>query len=333
MPREPIVTMKSLAEELGISPSTVSRVLSESTNGPSRWASDRTRQRILDLAHEVGYSKNPHAYSLRTSQSRMIGVVVPRLQDFVLATIYEGADEAATEAGYFTVVVNSLDDPDAHTSKVQQLLDRRVDGFLLGDIMMRDQAVDQVKRAGVPYVLVNRRSPGSVSVTCNDYLGGRLAAQRFIETGRTTFGVLAGDPQASTAHDRVRGFRDAVREHGFRLDDRAIVPGGFDATAGHQAALRLLDHGTLPEAVFAVNDFSAIGARGALAGFGISVPDDVAMIGYNDTPLAPAVNLTTIHSPMHDMGAQGMRVLLTMLRGEAGECCQLEPSLVVRDTA
>src|SRR4051812_4968858 len=123
------VTLKALAEELGLNASTVSRVLNDPEGLNSRWASQATRERIFALAEERGYRKNPYAASLRTAKSQMVGVVVPRLQDYVLATIYEGIDEAATEHGYFTVVSNSLDEPEAHRAKAEKLLDRRADGL------------------------------------------------------------------------------------------------------------------------------------------------------------------------------------------------------------
>ncbi|MGO1183258.1 MAG: LacI family DNA-binding transcriptional regulator [Micrococcaceae bacterium] len=327
------VTLKALAEELGLNASTVSRVLNNPDTADARWASPETAQRILELARERGYSKNPYAASLRTAKSRMIGVVVPRLQDFVLATIYEGIDEAATERDYFTVVANSLDDQEAQRIKVEKLLDRRVDGLILGDALFEDPYLDDLKERGIPFVLVNRRSPGHVSVTCNDYEGGRIAAQHFLATGRRSFGVIAGDLRASTARDRLAGFRAALEEAGHTLPERQVVPGGFDADAGRAAAEELMDRGPLPDAVFAANDFSAIGAIGAFTQRGVRIPEDLALIGFNDTPLAPAVNLTTVRSPMHEMGRGGLLTLLDLLAQREVTSQQLAPDMVIRGTA
>ncbi len=144
-----VVTLKVLAEELGLNASTVSRVLNDPTGIDSRWASQDTKERIFALAEERGYRKNPYAASLRTAKSQMVGVVVPRLQDYVLATIYEGIDEAATEHGYFTVVSNSLDDPEAHRAKAEKLLDRRADGLILGDATFEDPYLDELAERDV----------------------------------------------------------------------------------------------------------------------------------------------------------------------------------------
>jgi len=327
------VTLKGLAQELGLSPSTVSRVLNDSAGVESRWASPETNRRILELASELGYAKNPYAASLRTARSRMIGVVVPRLQDYVLATIYEGIDEAAAEHGYVAVVANSMDDPASHDLRVRKLLDRRVDGLILGDTPFDGSTLAAIEREDIPFVLVNRRSPGYTSVTCNDYLGGRLAGERIAQLGVRKIFLLAGKAEMSTSIDRTAGFTDVLAEHGIELPPDHIATGGFDASAGEEDTRRLLETAGTPEALFAVNDFAAIGALGVLRERGLSVPEDVKVIGYNDTPLASGIGLTTIHSPMHQMGRRGLELLLQTMAGGVAESLQLDPELVIRTSA
>ena len=199
MGARPAVTLKALAAELGLNPATVSRVLNDPKGLGSKWASPDTTERIFALAEERGYRKNPYAASLRTAKSHMIGVVVPRLQDYVLATMYEGIDEAASEHGYFTVVSNSLDDAAAHRAKAEKLLDRRADGLIFGDALFEDPFLDELAERGVAFTLVSRRSPGHRSVTCDDYAGGRMVAEHLVASGRRTFGLIAGNPRASTS--------------------------------------------------------------------------------------------------------------------------------------
>lgn len=333
MGARPAVTLKALAAELGLNPSTVSRVLNDPKGLGSKWASPDTTERIFALAEERGYRKNPYAASLRTAKSHMIGVVVPRLQDYVLATMYEGIDEAASEHGYFTVVSNSLDDPTAHRAKAEKLLDRRADGLIFGDALFEDPFLDELAERGVAFTLVSRRSPGHRSVTCDDYAGGRMVAEHLVASGRRTFGLIAGNPRASTSIDRCAGFLDALAGHGLGVDPERVVPGGFDAPAGSVAAARILAVGPLPEAVFAVNDFAAIGALGVFAREGVTVPEDMALVGFNDTPLAGSVGLTTVRSPMHSIGRQGFEMLMDVLDGRDVESVRLPPELVVRTSA
>ncbi|MFE7423355.1 LacI family DNA-binding transcriptional regulator [Rhodococcus sp. NPDC057529] len=330
MSRRSAVTLKALAEELGLNASTVSRVLNDPQGPASKWAAPETTERIFALANERGYRKNPYAASLRTAKSTMIGVVVPRLQDYVLATMYEGIDEAAAEHGYFTVVSNSLDDLTQHRTKARELLDRRADGLIFGDARFEDPFLDELAEQGIAFTLVSRRSPGHRSVTCDDRAGGRMIAEHLIASGRTTFGLIAGDPQVSTSIDRCAGFLEALEQHGFHVDPAHLVPSGFDAPAGDTAAAKILAEASLPEAVFAVNDFAAIGALGTFTRAGLTVPDDIALAGFNDTPLAESVGLTTARSPMHQIGRQSLEMLMAILDGKDVESLQLTPELTVR---
>ncbi|MUN63494.1 substrate-binding domain-containing protein [Kocuria sediminis] len=324
------ITLKALAEELGLNASTVSRVLNDPKGPDSKWASQETKDRIFALARERGYRRNPYAASLRTAKSHLIGVIVPRLQDYVLATMYEGVDEAATEHGYFTVVSNSLDEAPAHRVKAEKLLDRRADGLIFGDARFEDPYLAELAERGVPFTLMNRRSPPHHSVTCDDYAGGRMVAEHLLATGRTRFGLIAGDPRTSTSKDRSAGFLDVLGEHGVSIPAEQVVGGGFDAPAGARAAERLLAGDTLPEAVFAVNDFAAIGALGVLTRQGLQVPGDIALVGFNDTPLAESIGLTTVRSPMHRIGRCAFEMLMDVLDGRAVESRRLPPELIVR---
>lgn len=327
------VTLKGMASDLGLSPATVSRVLNDPDGIKSRWASPETSRRILDHAHDLGYVKNPYAASLRTSESHLIGVVVPRLQDYVLATIYEGIDEAATENGYVSVVANSLDDTNLHDLRVRKLLDRRIDGLILGDTPFDGSLLRSIANENIPFVLVNRRSPGYLSVTCNDFLGGWLVGNHLAGLGAKKIFLLAGNRSMSTSMDRTAGLIDALEAHGVSLPASHIVSGGFDATSGEKGIKELIGAHGVPDAVFATNDFAAIGALGVLRQRGLNAPDDVKLVGYNDTPLAGAVGLTTVHSPMHEMGRVGFEFLLGAMRGEDRESVQLDPKIVIRESA
>lgn len=327
------VTLKTLAGELGLNVSTVSRVINAEVGTETKWASPDTIRRIQELARQRGYARNPHAASLRTSRSDLVGVIVPRLQDFVLATIYEGIDLAAEASGRTTVVANSLDDPARQRLRTESLLARRVDGLIFGDAHQHSPYLDELAARGIPLTLVSRRRAGHISVTCDDVIGGRLAAAHLLATGRTRFAVIAGAEYASTTLDRVGGFLSVLDEHGIGKSDVDIHYTGFDAPAGQRAIAQILESEYRPDAVFAVNDFAAIGAIGSLQAKGISVPDDVAVIGYNDTPIAEAVNLTTVRSPMVEMGRRGFEKLLAIIDKQDVDSERLAPHFIARGTA
>ncbi|WP_445338333.1 LacI family DNA-binding transcriptional regulator [Clavibacter sp. CFBP 8614] len=335
--RRPPTTQRMIAELAGVSVTTVSRVLNSREEHPERWAGPETVAAILDIAQRSGYRRNPHAASLRTSRSDLVGVLVPRLQDFVLATVYEGIDEAATERDVSTFVTNSLDRPELQRTRTRSMLDRRVDGMIFGDAHLDDPLLDELAEEGVPFVLVSRRRGDHVAITCDDVAGGRLAAEHLIAQGRTRPAVLAGMPFASTAVDRTAGFLRAYADAGMPVPPEQVIHLGFDAPAGREAAETVLaaGPGARPDALFATNDFAAIGAMGALRDAGLQVPDDVALVGYNDTPLAASgsIGLTSVRSPAHRMGRLALEALLALVDGREQESRLLEPTLVARDSS
>jgi LacI family transcriptional regulator len=326
------VSLRMIADEVGVSVSTVSRVLNAGDAEALRWASAQTIARIRDYAASRAYRPNPHAASLRTARSGLVGVLVPRLQDFVLATIYEGIEEAATENGYSTFVTNSLDDPANKARRTEMMLQRRVEGIIFGDAHHDDPLLAVVAARNIPFVLVSRRSADYTSVTCDDLLGGRLVGRRLLDAGRRDLAVLAGLPFASTAIERTKGAVDAFAEAGLKVPEERIAWGPFDAAGGREGAEKLLATEPYPDAIFATNDFAAIGALGVLRDRGLRVPDDISLIGYNDTPLAAELPtpLTTVHSPMHEMGRRGIDLLIDVLGGGSPESERLSPTLVIR---
>lgn len=319
------VTLALLAEQLGVHVSTVSRALSESPAGVSA----ETVSRVRELAGEQGYRRNAAAQSLRTGRTKMIGVMVPRLTDVVLATIYDGIDQTAIEAGYNTVVVNTRDRPDLQRSRLDLMLSRQVDGIIVGDSRTDSNLVAELRGCGVPYVLVARRMPRQISVTTDDLKGGRLAAEHLLSLGNRCVGVVSGDPHASTGAERTLGFCRAYADAGFPLPDDYVIPSGFDVHSGHEAGERLLSLRRPPTAIFAASDFAAVGVMAAMRDRGLHVPGDVAVVGFNDLDVAAElpIPLTSVHSPLFEMGALSMKVLLALLRGRQVRSRVLQPTL------
>ncbi|WP_339155946.1 LacI family DNA-binding transcriptional regulator [Actinomadura luteofluorescens] len=330
--RQRPATLRTIAEAAGVDVSTVSRVLNGSPDDAQRAASRETADEIRRWAARLDYRPNPHATSLRTQRSNLVGVLVPRLSDLVLATIYEGIEDAAARHGLTTFVMNSHDRPEQQRARTELALSRHVDGLVFGDAHADAAFLDEIAARRVPFVLVSRHAGGHPSVTCDDRLGGRLVADHLLALGHRRVGVIAGEPFASTGADRTAGFVDRYREAGFPVPGSHVVHSGFDAAGGRAAAERLLRHGPQPTAIFAVNDFAAIGALGVLRDQGLRPGEDVAVAGYNDTPLAAElpIPLTSVRSPMHEMGARALDLLVDLLAGGTPTSERLPPSLVVR---
>lgn len=325
-------TLRTISQASGAHVSTVSRVLNGTADEATRAASPALAARIRQIATDLGYRPNPQAAGLRTQRSRLVGVLVPRLSDLVLATIYEGVEEAAAEADLATFVTNTYDDPGRQQTAIDMMLARRVDGLIFGDAHLHGETLRTVAERGIPFVLVSRRAQDYPAVTCDDHAGGRLVAEHFLDQGFERPAVVAGQAYASTGVDRTRGFVERCREAGIEVPDARIVHSPFDAVGGHQAAGTLLDQRSRPDAIFAVNDFAAIGVLGALRDRGLEPGTDVAVAGYNDTSLARElpIPLTSVRSPMHDMGRRATALLAKVIAGEAVDSERLPPELVVR---
>jgi LacI family transcriptional regulator len=327
-------TLQSIADDLGLHVSTVARVLNGMREG-ERAASGATAERIRKRAAEVDYRPNPHAASLRTRRSNLVGVLVPRLSDIVLATVYEGIEAAAAELGVTAFVANTQDEISGQRNRIEMMLDRRVDGLILGDARSDDHTVlEELTEREVPFVLVNRSVGEYPAATCDNYLGGRMAAEHLLSLGHRRVGIIAGLPHASTGIDRPAGFIDRFREAGIDVPDENVVYSGLDSNGGHVAADRMLNGSAPPTAMFAVNDFAAIGAAGAIRNHGLRVGADVSLIGFNNIALTAELHvpLTSIESHPFDMGRDAVRLLIDVLSGGQAGQRRTEPVLVVRDS-
>ena len=328
------VTLKSLAEMLEIDVSTVSRVLNGDQSRVREAASESTIKRIQDLATKLDYRPNPHALHLKLQQSREIGVLMPRLSDLVMATVYDGIDAAAREAGYTSFVINTLDDPEQQLARAKQALQMRVAGLIISDthIGSKQPLLKLLKEQNVPYVLVYRRHANHLAVTGNDRQGGALAAEHLYEKGHRKVGVLAGYEFARSSLDRTHGFLDYFAKQGVEVPDSAIIYGNIDPQSGRQHGHALLNRHPDITGVFAINDFLAIGCMGYFRDSGKVVGGDVAVVGYNDTSIAAElpVALTSVRVPMENVGRLAALKLLDRINGREVQSEFIDAELRVR---
>lgn len=323
------VTLQDVADEAGVHVSTVSRVLRDDA-GRIR---PETATRVMAVAQKLGFQRNRWAASLRSGRTGVIGVLVPRITDVVLATVFEAIEDRAAQAGYQAMVSSTWDDPLSRDKQIQRYVGERVDGLIIGDARIADPALKQLAHDGVPFVLVSRVSRGFPSVTGKDRRGGGLAAEHLLELGCRDLTVIAGPDYASTGVDRVTGFIAAARKGGVELDPSALVPSTFDVDGGRRAMRTILAKGT-PDGVFAVNDFAAIGAMGALREHGLTPGRDVAVVGYNDIDVSAQlmVPLTSVRTPLAEMGRRAVDAMLELLSTGNTRSVRLPSRLVARES-
>ncbi len=331
MTRRP-ATLRGIAQQLNVHVSTVSRVLNGTLDHAGRAASKDTIERIRALAASLDYQPNTHARTLKTRHSREIAILVPRLSDIVLATVYEGIDEAASGQRYTSFVANTLDRPERQRELAERALARNVEGLIISDVHCTPQPgfLEELAERRVPFVLVSRRRAPHCSVTSDDEMGGRLAAEHLLAQGHTQVAVIAGEAHSSNASERTASFVEYYRERGIDIAPERIISGQFDTATGFTIGEQLLAHPQPPTAIFAVNDFLAIGLFGALRNRGLEAGRDVAVVGYNDTPLAAHLQLTSISTSMHAQGVRAVETLLRLIAGETVQSHRFPATLMVR---
>ena len=300
-------TIHDVAREAGVSTSTVSRMLDERLP-PSRSA---TAERVRDAAQKLGYRRDVYASALRRQHTGTVGVLVPRLTDTVMAILFEEIARACAQRSGFAIVATTQDDPAAERAAAQTLLGQRVDGLILTTARLDDDFTAQLRADEVPHVLALRTDGASPSSTGDDELGGYLATRHLLDLGHRTIGVVAGPSYASSAVGRVRGYRKALHEAGLPVDDRLIRASTFGMESGEDVARTLLGEPGRPTAVFAVNDNTAIGVLAAAQSLGLTVPDDLSVVGYNDIPLSARlpVPLTTVRVPFAQIADAAVELL------------------------
>jgi LacI family transcriptional regulator len=322
-------TLRTIAEAAGVHPSTASRVLN---SDESARVGDETAERVRRVAAKLGYEPHPWARSLRTNRTLMVGLIIPRLTDVVLAQMFEAAEDRAREHGYQAVTLSTRDRPDEERRLVNLLLDRRVDGLILATSLLEDPLLDELEEQGVPFILMNRCSGAHPAVRGDDELGGYLAAKHLLARGHRRIGFAAGPVRVSTAALRLNGFRRAHREAGVDLDESLIVESSFAVDGGVTAGGKLLGLPEPPTAIFAVNDSTALGVMAAARDLGIRVPEEVALVGYNDSEIAGVlpVPLSSVALPLEEIGRLAVDLLLERIAGQAPRTVVLPPRLKVR---
>lgn len=305
--RQSRVTLHGVAAAAGVSKSTVSRILDERLPR----SESETARRVRQIAEDLGYVRDLSAASLRRGSTMTIGVIVPRLTDTVMAMLYESLAKACSRAGRFAIVATTDDRPKADRLAAETLLKRGVDGLILSTAREDDNFPEELTHRGVPFVLALRTDGRSLSSVGDDKLGGYLASRHLLDLGHRRIGVIAGPSYASSSRGRVEGYKQALNEAGVPIDPAYIVPSTFGIDSGSESAETLMRVEPRPTAIFAVNDNTAIGGLSGLAKLGLSVPDDVSLVGYNDIPIVShlATPLTTLRVPFDQIASNALELL------------------------
>ncbi len=335
------VTIKDIARELGISPSTVSRALKDHPD-----ISSETKKAVNALAEKLNYQPNIVALSLRQKKTNTIGVIIPELVHFFFSTVISGIEDVAYQAGYSIILAQSNESFEREKTDIKALFNSRVDGMLIS--LSRETKnfdhIESIISKGVPIVFYDRMytNPNTSKVIVDDYIGAKEAVEHLIDQGYKRIAHLEGAPGLMISIDRKRGYEDALREHNMEVKE-AMIEGCAEGSQedGKRTALKLLSMANPPDAFFANNDPMAIGAMMAIKEKKLRIPQDVGVVGFSNWSLGALIEptLTTVDQPGFEMGQEAARLLIRQI--EVGDKDQepqpetkiLKTKLIVRESS
>ena len=323
-------TILDVAERAGVSKSLVSLVL----RGSPR-VSEEKRAAVLRAADELRYRPNAVARSLVNKRSFLIGVMLSDLHNPFFVEVVDGIEQEALAAQYRALFNTGGRTAEGESVAIETLLQLRTDGIILASPVLPSREI-LLAAATTHVVLVARPSrwPEVDSVANDDRAGARMAVEHLRDLGHRLIAHIDGGKGAGASARRA-GYKDAMRRHSLDAES-LVVPGAYTEEGGAEGVAQLLSGPTRPTAIFAANDLAAIGALHTLERRGLKVPDDVSLVGYDNTSLAALghINLTTIDQPRREMGAMAVKLLLDRLDESGGRARHVlvQPQLVVRGT-
>ncbi|MCO7255975.1 MULTISPECIES: ribose operon transcriptional repressor RbsR [Dickeya] len=329
-----MATMKDVARLAGVSTSTVSHVIND-----NRYVSDAIRERVMKAVEQLNYAPSALARSLKINQTRTIGMLLTASSNPFYAEVVRGVERCCYERGYSLILCNTEGDHHRLSRSLETLLQKRVDGLLLMCTESYLPSPDIIRRyPSIPVVMMDWApfEGSSDIIKDNSLQGGEMATHYLISQGYRKIACIAGPQDKTTAHNRLEGYRKAMHQSGLSIPVGYEVIGDFEFEAGFRAMQQLLALPERPDAVFTSNDAMAVGVYRALYEAGLSIPDDMAVVGYDDIELARYLSppLTTIHQPKGELGELAIDTLLHRLEHPDAEhnVLVLTPELIVRSS-
>ncbi|MFN2108045.1 MAG: LacI family DNA-binding transcriptional regulator [Anaerolineae bacterium] len=330
-----MTTIRDVAKQAGVAPITVSRVINN-----SGYVNEKTRARVEAAIADLGYVPNVLARSLRSRRTDTLGLILTDISNPFWTTVARGVEDAASDAG-FNVILCNTDESEVEQDKyLHVLVQKQVDGVLLVPARSAVEPIKFIQSQNTSVVVLDRRIPNSQTdaVRCDSEGGAYQLTCLLLSLGHRRIAMLSGPQGVSTSEDRVAGYRRALTEVGLDVDPALVNYGQFSLESGYTMTQQVLTVTPRPSALFAGNNFIAIGALRALRDAGLRVPEDLALVGFDDLPTDLVVDpfITVAAQPAYEMGRQATELLLARLSEEAPAAYQeivLPTVIVVRESS
>lgn len=332
------ITIYDIAQKLNISVATVSRGLKD-----NEVVNKQTRKKIFELAEKMGYRSNHFARNLRQQQTHTIGVIVHELNSNFMTSVLAGIEKVTAETGYDIVITHSSESFIKEAANVNNLFHKRVDG-LIASLSFDTENLDHFEpfvKKGIPVIFFDRveQDGGSSVVIIDNYKCGYQATKHLIDQGCRRIAHVTSSLKRNVYLDRFRGYRDAISDAGIPFKEDYLIINDLSEKAGVEAALQILKMNELPDGIFLTNDFVAAVCMRTLKENGLSIPEDMAIVGFNNDAIGKLIEptLTTINYPGIDVGEIAARNLINHLKGVSNlsqtNCIIVRSELIVRNSS
>lgn len=326
-----MVSIKDVAEKAGVSPSTVSHVINK-----TRYVSPLTRSKVERAIDQLGFHPSTLARALKMNRTNNLGMLVSSSTNPFFAEVVRGVEEGCYRNNFSLILCNSGNKIDRQLDNLTTLVQKRIDALVVMTNRSEErfnEALQKVK--GLPKVVLDSApQPNACTLQDDSVLGGRLATNHLISCGHRKIGCLMGPEGHPRSIDRHRGYIEAMATADLPVNSLWSASGPLSVSGGYNAMAQILRSGERPDAVFAFNDLMAIGAYHAIQENGLSIPQDISVVGYDDIEYASYMTpaLTTIRQPSFELGLQAARTLIDHLdqKVELPPVIQLVPELIVR---
>lgn len=331
------VTLKQIAEELGISAMTVSRAINNRSN-----VDEKTKERVLKKARSMGYTPNHIAKSLVSKKTYTVGVVVPEIAHSFFANAIQGIEDITFKDNYQLILTHSAEQEDRERYALETLKAQRVDGILISSAeKVNDYAIyKRIIESGTAFVFFDRcvEGIGASCVSVDDRAGSYNITKHLIDHGYKRIAHLSGPLSLSIGRERLAGYKKALQDNNIPINEDLILESGFHEKGGYDAMSKLLEahKKNPPRAVFAVNDPAAFGAMEAIYNHGFTIPDNIAIVGFSDDIRASLMKspLTTVRQPAYELGKWAAQKLIKLIENEDEpvENIEIKTELVIRES-
>ena len=332
------ITLQDIADELGIARATVDRALH---NRP--YINSKLKKRVMRKIKELHYVPNILGRNLVLQRTNTIGLVVKDITNTFVSRMVRRIEDIASGRGYNVILCDTGGNQEKEKTSVRLLKGRSVDGLIIDPIQIDNTHLIELKNEGYCFVLLERfKGNHKVDyVTFDDVRAGYLATQHFAKLGHKRIAYLGGPPENLPNQDRLKGYKNALRDYNLKFNKALVVTGDYGTDEGYQAAQHLLGLKKKPTAIFAFNDLESIGALRAIEEKGLKVPEDIALIGVDNLEVADylKVPLTTIALPNLERGEESLRILFEKIESakekkvSGTQKVTLEPRLVIRESS